>query len=321
MLISTFYENLGKEQGLGTLSSIEVIQSLWSGYGELVRLVFQEKSIIVKHIKLPKTSKHPRGWNTDLSHQRKLHSYQVEVSWYEKYSSKVDNNCRISQGLKCFQKDDEWLIVMEDLASLGLEYVVKEATKNHLKACLSWLANFHAKYMGTKDDSLWKIGTYWHLDTRPHELEALEDIELKNSAKQIDTILNNTMHQTIVHGDAKLANFCFDKSGSRCAAVDFQYVGHGCGMKDVAYFMGSAIEPEDCEMMEELVLDTYFLELKSALRHYQPSLESSEIEKEWRAMFVMAWADFQRFIKGWSPGHFKINSYTDSLTKRALKKL
>jgi Ser/Thr protein kinase RdoA (MazF antagonist) len=105
--------------------------------------------------------------------------------------------------------------------------------------------------MGTKDDSLWKIGAYWHLDTRPHELEALEDMELKNSAKQIDTMLNNTKHQTIVHGDAKLANFCFDKSGSRCAAVDFQYVGHGCGMKDVAYFMSSAIEPEDCEMMEE----------------------------------------------------------------------
>jgi hypothetical protein len=137
MPISTFYEDLGKELGLGTLSSIEVIQSLWSGYGELVRLVFQEKSIIVKHIKLPKTSKHPRGWNTNLSHQRKLHSYEVEVSWYEKFSKNVDNNCRIPQGLKCFQKDDEWLIVMEDLASLGLEYAVKKATKNHLKACLS----------------------------------------------------------------------------------------------------------------------------------------------------------------------------------------
>jgi hypothetical protein len=35
----------------------------------------------------------------------------------------------------------------------------------------------------------------------------------------------------------------------------------------------------------------------------------------------VAWADFQRFIKGWSVEHFKINSYTETLTEQAIKQL
>ena len=30
-------------------------------------------------------------------------------------------------------------------------------------------------------------------------------------------------------------------------------------------------------------------------------------------MFYVAWADFHRFVKGWSPNHWKINSYTESM--------
>ena len=315
------YENIANELNLGTLANIEVIQSLWGGYGELVRLAFKEKSIIVKHVKLPKPQNHPRGWNTNRSHKRKLHSYQVEVNWYQNFSDQNDINCPIPKGLKCFQNENEWLIVMEDLATLGFKYTTYDANENHLISCLSWLANFHAKYLNTKSDLLWKIGTYWHLDTRPDEFEVLDDEQLKKYAKIIDDKLNNSKYQTIVHGDAKLANFCFNEDATKCAAVDFQYVGHGCAMKDVAYFISSAVEPEDCESMQEWFLDTYFKALHMALKHYQPKLDAIDIQKEWRALFPIAWADFQRFIKGWSPDHFKINSYSENLTKKAIKSL
>ena len=33
-------------------------------------------------------------------------------------------------------------------------------------------------------------GTYWHLDTRPQELEELSDLTLKNAASRIDQKLN-----------------------------------------------------------------------------------------------------------------------------------
>lgn len=318
MSTNPLYENIANELNLGKLLSIEVIQSLWGGYGELVRLEFQNKSIIIKQVKLPKPSEHPRGWNTDRSHQRKLHSYQVEVNWYQEFSKEMDEKCRIPRGLKTLKSENEWLIVMEDLASIGFVNTTLDANENHLRSCIYWLANFHAKYMNVKSDLLWNIGTYWHLDTRPDELEVLEDKELKKYAKQIDEVLNNTKYQTIVHGDAKLANFCFNVNESVCSAVDFQYVGHGCGMKDLAYFMSSAVEPNECKIYEEWILDTYFEELQKSLKYYQPNLNSEDIEKEWRSLFTVAWADFQRFVKGWSPNHFKINPYTEKLTLKAL---
>ncbi|MGR5192372.1 phosphotransferase [Vibrio rotiferianus] len=317
-MINPLYQSIGDELKLGSLERIDVIQSLWGGYGELVRLTFPSRSIIIKHVQLPKLSEHPRGWNTDRSHQRKLHSYQVEVSWYQHFSQTVDERCRIPQVLKCFQNENEWLIVMEDLAQAGYANVAKHASKEQLKACLTWLANFHARYIGVCHEELWQTGTYWHLDTRPDELAALQDDRLKQCAELIDRILRQARFQTLVHGDAKLANFCFNDKGSAVAAVDFQYVGHGCAMKDVALFMSSAVEPSECAEMESWVLDTYFAALTNALNHYQPQLDGEAVEQEWRPLFAVAWADFQRFVKGWSPGHWKINPYTESLTKRAL---
>lgn len=315
------YQSISQELKLGNYQSVEVIQSLWGGYGELVRVNYSTCSVIIKHVKLPKPSEHPRGWNTDRSHQRKLHSYQVEVNWYTDFSREVNTRCRVPQGLKTFQSENEWLIVMEDLAEAGFPKVITDAKLEHLRACLTWLANFHARYIGVRSDKLWHSGTYWHLATRPDELEVLQDTDLKDAAQLIDQMLSQAKFKTFVHGDAKLANFCFDREESSVAAVDFQYVGHGCAMKDVALFMSSAVKPERCAEMEVWVLDTYFAQLQQALMVYHPNLDPNEVEREWRPLFAVAWADFQRFVKGWSPDHWKINPYTEALTSRALTHL
>ncbi|CAK2077026.1 CHK kinase-like domain-containing protein [Vibrio crassostreae] len=324
---------------------VEVIQRLWGGYGELVRLVFAKdnsasmNSVIVKHVALPDKAEHPKGWNTKLSHQRKVHSYQVETAWYQSFTQQWDDRCPVPVGLHCELQENEWLIVMQDLADIGFpltsqfdvpvvsDYQASSYTREEQKqrdACLKWLANFHAKHININQEqssSLWQVGTYWHLDTRPDELNALADVPLKNQAKHIDRLLKECPYQTLVHGDAKLANFCFDLESENAAAVDFQYVGHGCAMKDVALFMSSAIRPQDCQEYEQKVLDIYFQHLKDALAHYQPHLSFDDVEAAWRPMFYVAWADFQRFVKGWSPEHWKINPYTEQLTLRVLTQL
>ncbi len=86
----------------------------------------------------------------------------------------------------------------------------------------------------------------------------MEDVELKQAAIRIDQILRASPYQTFVHGDAKLANFCFSSDGLQVAAVDFQYVGGGCGIKDVAYFISSCLHEEDCERYEDELLAWYF---------------------------------------------------------------
>lgn len=307
--------------GLSAIHQADKLQVLWGGYGELLRLFVDDTSIVIKHVRLPKPESHPRGWNTDLSHQRKLKSYQVELYWYQNYASQMNSESPVPNTLLVEQKPNEWLLVMEDLHQRGFTQVCKKATKTHLGACLRWLAYFHAQHIQNKGEGLWPSGTYWHLETRPDEFDALTDLPLKAMAEKIDSVLKHAPYQTLVHGDAKLANFCFTESGEQAAAVDFQYVGKGCAMKDVALFMSSAVEPEYCLQMESWVLDEYFTHLRVALTEMRPDILADEVEENWRPLFAIAWADFQRFVKGWSPEHWKINEYTESLKNKALKQL
>ncbi|MBR8537722.1 DUF1679 domain-containing protein [Carboxylicivirga sediminis] len=308
-------------QGIG---HTEIIQNLWSGYGQIIRVKLhggEHNSVVVKHVKLPDTTKHPRGWNTNLSHQRKLKSYQVETAWYEFWNRDCDDNCRTPHILALNHVGEEVVMVMEDLNASGFSRRMNSVGWTEIKTCLRWLANFHATYLKQTPDKLWEVGTYWHLDTRPDELNIMDDTKLKAAAPAIDQLLNNCQYQTFVHGDAKLANFCFSEDGKKVAAVDFQYVGGGCGMKDVAYFVGSCLYEDDCESMEKQILDFYFDALRAAVSEKHPDIDFEELELEWRELYPLAWTDFHRFLKGWSPDHWKINSYSERLAREVMARL
>lgn len=319
-----FRDTILKATGASSLTETELIQNLWSGYGKIIRIMLRgsaRESVVIKHVLLPENKKHPRGWNTNISHERKLKSYKVEMAFYNNFRNFCSENCYIPECLALETYNDEVLMVLEDLDSSGFPLRKTNINLNEIKACLSWLANFHATFMGIKPDGLWEIGTYWHLDTRPDELEVLDDISLKNAARSIDEVLRTNKYQTIVHGDAKLANFCFSEKVSRVAAVDFQYVGGGCGMKDVAYFIGSCLYEDDCEELETELLDFYFKELKKVIKDKNQSEIAVDIEKEWRPLYAVAWTDFHRFMKGWSPGHWKIHSYSERLAREVVSQL
>lgn len=319
-----FREAILKETGASDLEETEEIQSLWSGYGKIARyrlLGADRKSVVAKQIRFPNKSDHPRGWNSDLSHQRKVRSYEVERAWYSKFSHDCDSRCRVPQCLAQEIDGEERLIALEDLSEAGFDERRNQISEVELGACLRWLANFHAQFLGRDPDGLWKKGTYWHLDTRPDELSVLEDEPLKASALAIDSLLESCRFKTLVHGDAKLANFCFAAGGERVAAVDFQYVGGGCGMKDVAYFVGSCLREEECDQFESKVLKIYFQELKTRLVPELGEVTFLELEKEWSSMYHVAWADFHRFLKGWSPGHWKLSDYSERVTREVVKSL
>ena len=311
-----FKSTILQATGATSLIEQEVIQQLWSGYGKIIRIGLVGGSIqsaIVKYVQPPNASSHPRGWNTDIGHQRKVKSYNVESNWYASFSI----NCR-ARLPKCYatkKLDNETLILLEDLDAAGYSRRKNRVTWDEIEACLSWLAKFHASYLGVFPDGLWDTGTYWHLDTRPDELVAISDDKLRDAAPIIDAKLNSCTYKTIVHGDAKLANFCFSADG-RIAAVDYQYVGGGCGMKDVAYFIGSCLSDSECERLESKILETYFEALQNEFTE-----PNAKLEEEWRSLYRVAWADFHRFLKGWSPGHWKLNTYSERVTAEVIDNL
>ncbi|MEM7552097.1 MAG: phosphotransferase [Bacteroidota bacterium] len=311
-----------KHTGVSEVVKVQSVQTLWSGYGEIKRYFLRGgkySSIIVKDIRWPDKINHPRGWNTELSHRRKLKSYQVEKNWYQNFSLLTNDSCKVPRIFQAMEEEGRVLLIMEDLDQSGYnirlepESVILDDAKNSL----SWLAHFHAVFMGKDPQGLWSMGTYWHLATRPDEWKKMGNVLLKNAARDIDRHLSNAQFQTLVHGDAKLANFCFSEKGD-IAAVDFQYVGKGCGMKDVAYFISSCFSEEECGKYEEELITHYFEQLKTSL---SKEFDFELIKKEWAELYKYAWADFYRFLDGWSPEHWKMHDYSKRLAEQAIKEL
>ena len=309
----------------------ERVQALWSGYGEIRRATLAGTAtshVIVKHVVPPSGAAH-----TALearSHRRKLRSYEVERAFYRAYAPRCGAGCRVPVAIHVGGEGDRMLLVLEDLDAAGFGVRRHRVSEAELQSCLRWLAAFHATFLGERPESLWKVGTYWHLATRPDELRALTDPALRRAAPALDERLNRARHRTLVHGDAKLDNFCFAADGHAVAAVDFQYVGGGVGVKDVAYFLSSCLPPRELERAAERLLDDYFRELRAALAERraghptageQAGYDVALLEAEWRDLYPLACADFLRFLSGWASEGSARDSYLEGVTRNVLARL
>ncbi|MBX3198333.1 MAG: phosphotransferase [Labilithrix sp.] len=297
----------------------ERIQSLWSGYGELLRVRLagvEATTAVLKWVKPP--ARPPRGAKADASHARKCRSYDVEIAWYRTLAARCDDSCRVPALLGSRVADGEWLFLLEDLDAAGFPERRRSATGVELDVCLAWLAAFHARFLGTAPAGLWKRGTYWHLATRPDELAAIDDDALREAAPVLDRRLRSCVYATLVHGDAKLANFCFARGGRAAAAVDFQYVGGGAGIQDVAYLLCGHFGDEG---RERRLLDAYFRHLRAAVALRAEPVDMDALEAEWRALYPIACADFYRFLAGWSKTHWRSDAYGQRLVREVLRAL
>ncbi|MBN2801103.1 MAG: aminoglycoside phosphotransferase family protein [Deltaproteobacteria bacterium] len=282
----------------------ERIASVWGGYGELVRYQLTGgplPSVVVKRVQ--------PGRGGGLSHQRKLHSYQVEQRWYADYAPQIAGCCRGAACLAVERDEGGWLFVLEDLDAAGFPVRIQQPKGRQLDAVLRWLAAFHARLLGQRPRGLWRSGTYWHLQTRSEELQRMGRGPLREAAEAIDRRLASARFQTLVHGDAKPANFCWRADGGEVAAVDFQYVGKGVGVKDVAYLLAG----ED-RATAEAGVERYL----QALGRAAPPEVAEALVAEWRALYPWAWADFQRFLAGWAP-NWRLQPHERALTEGVLR--
>ena len=302
----------------------ETLQSLWSGSGSIVRYFSEHKqqSYIVKQIKTDNENlSHPRGWNTSTSHQRKLTSYKVELAFYQQFAKHTSDTCKVPRLIACESRADGCLLILEDLDDIGFAVRKDTGDWQTVKLGIRWLANFHAKFMFNDNQELWQQGGYWHLGTRQDEFNAMPNGDLKQAALKLDLALQQAKYQTVLHGDAKLENMCFNLNGDDVALVDFQYAGKGVGIVDLAYFVGSAFHQTELEIYHDDILNEYFAQLKLALTSEKRTLDFSELEQEYRRLYPIAWADFHRFLIGWNPKSWKINNYIKTMTERALTEL
>ncbi len=296
--MSDHYARVAELCGARSVRRVTRLQPLWAGYGELSRVELEggpRATAILKWSRPPPEP--PRG---DASDTRKRRSYQVEATFYRDFAPRSSSSVRVAQLIGHEQDGDARLLVLEDLDAAGYDARRRQLSLAELDACLRWLAGFHATFLGQEPAGLWPIGSYWQLETRLDELGAVADPAVREAAPELHRRLESCSFRTLVHGDAKEANFCFRSDGSRVAALDFQYVGGGSGMRDLAYLLhGRHDEPADGIAVRQL--DIYFLHLCEELG--ARGLDGRAVERDWRPLYGIAKADFLRFLAGWAPEH------------------
>lgn len=282
------------------------VQSLWGGYGALDRCGLDDAaSVVVKVVRPPGGS--------GIGHRRKLRSYAVETAFYEGFAAELPAGVRVPALRGARQTGGERWLLLEDLDPAGFARRSHGLDVADLGACIDWLAGFHATFLGRPPQGLWDRGTYWHLATRPDELAQMPAGPLRDAASALDAALAACPVQTLVHGDAKPANFCFGpRPGDPVAAVDFQYVGGGVGLVDLAYLVGCMGE-RWCARNADAVLDGYF----GRLHAWAPD-RAAAAEAAWRPLWPVAWADFARFMAGWAGEDWRRGTHTPRMVEAAL---
>ena len=297
-LISLHYKNI---------EITEIITALWSGCGEIVRCRLDDNACVIKAISVPDHINHPRITQTEFAINRKRHSYEVEFHWYQQYAQHLPAQARALCCYDTLAHLQQKVMVFADFAALG--FTNAAVKPQHIGAILKWLAYFHAFHFHVNPDGLWQQGSYWHLATRPDEYEKMPKSAIKQQAKNIDKTLSACQYQTLIHGDAKLANFAVNSSTMEVLGYDFQYVGAGVGVVDVMYFLGSCLNEQQLNNTADDYLVDYFQHFSNAMQRFGNSENTHAVITAWQKLWPVAWADFYRFLIGWSPEHGKINSY------------
>ena len=203
---------------------------------------------------------------------------------------------------------------------------------------IGWLAKFHAAFWNVEDhrdlpiqdwcpspieawkdrwmgEGLWQQGGYSYLSTRTSELESIHPEHDEWGAlglhanselpEALDWWLNQPEDRSrlsLIHGDVKAANMAFSQSKAcnlAMAMYDFQYVGKGLGVQDLAKFLTTSIPAHYLAEKggEEQLLRLYHDELVQSLPqgHRYPF---DELMQDWEVALV-SWV---RFLAGWSGG-------------------
>ncbi|GAC96006.1 hypothetical protein PHSY_003585 [Pseudozyma hubeiensis SY62] len=279
-------------------------------------------------------------------------SYRVEGNFYRHFAHTVATEGLSVPALFASADDageEGELLILEDISIRFPVLTERRGTLDsaQIRKSLEWLANFHARswnitrrpdlhsfcpepalaadWLGS---GLWKQGGYHYLSTRREELASISrtsrwgslglhaDSDLPTA---VDWCLNNPptpSSLSLIHGDVKSANMAFNPTSTCMAMYDFQYVGMGLGVQDLAKFLTTSIPPHHLTSRdgEESLLKTYHNFLSQNLPH-GAEYSFDQLKQDWELALV-SWT---RFLAGWSGGFWGNVDWLQHRVERLLR--
>jgi hypothetical protein len=225
--------------------------------------------------------------------------YEREVSFYQELASLVATRTPV-----CFfaERDDDgnFLLLLEDLSpSADVDQLVG-ITLDVARTGLSSLAGLHGPTHAKHDlhDAAWLGGVRESLQPLYAAIvPLLFDQFLERYAQRIDDVTRDVVtrlqrrmelfsgyespHPCVIHGDFRTDNLLIGARGGEVAmaVVDWQTIGVGSPLLDVAYFLTTSLSPEDCSRHEDELLDFYLDALAQFGVEYSAELARAEFAR------------------------------------------
>ena len=178
-------------------------------------------------------------------------------------------------------KTDGLVVVQEDLVGLVQVDQIAGATAEQAHAAVRSIAKLHAQFLGRFRDErfatrIWGKSSRWQL----LQLQALYLWYLPSACRRFGECFSPQLSRlalefgcslmkywrraasltplTFTHGDYRLDNLFFDPDHpSELAVIDWQVCSIGSGMRDMAYFLGTNVEPDVRRTIERDVIEEY----------------------------------------------------------------
>ena len=215
-------------------------------------------------------AKFPTLRASNLETGKGLLAYEREMRFYQNFSAECPLHPPAFYGGSDVSGEGDYLLLMEDLESFRFVSQLDVLSAQDASACLAGLARMHAYYWEKPEldvaDSLYQfsdwadiyapiIATGWPLfqkdfgDVIPAEMFPM--YEPGNAAAgAIFRYFSESRPKTLLHGDARIENFCFHRNTGAARAYDWQLAAAGPGIYDVILLLG---KEESLKRLKEVV--------------------------------------------------------------------
>jgi hypothetical protein len=204
--------------------------------------------------------------------------YANEVGFYRDLAATVDIRVPDCHYAAIGSDMSRFVLLLEDLAPGEQGDQLAGCTVEQATASVETLAGLHGPRWcdPTLFDVIWLqrvtpetsffLGEIMRSSTdgfidRYHDRLAEDDVEVLRAFAAVtqDWVAARADRYALVHGDYRLDNLLFATAagGSPAAAVDWQTLGIGLPARDLAYFLGNGLSPEDRRTHERSLVEAY----------------------------------------------------------------
>ncbi len=209
--------------------------------------------------------------------------YRNECEFYRSIASLVDIAVPDSLAVHLDIEGCDFAIVLEDMSSSEQGDHFSEPTEVQLALAVEQAVALHVPLWGQTERSECDFMRN-DRDDRAEMMQGLLsaflptvferlgdrlDPEVADLLHQFEAVagLWSKMHSrpmTLVHGDFRADNFMFgtDASAPPMTTVDWQTLGLGLGVTDIAYLIGGSLEPARRREVEDKLLESYLMQLR-----------------------------------------------------------